>query len=89
MPKMKYIGKGKWLRGVPKRDLSSEDVERCGGLEALERTGLYKRLKKESTKKTKVKVGEVNNDGRTNRGKEITPHTDGEGDDPGGSGRGD
>lgn len=46
MPKMKYVGKGKWLRGVPKRDLNSEEVERCGGVEALEETGLYETVKK-------------------------------------------
>jgi hypothetical protein len=86
MPEMKYIGKGKWLRGVPKRDLSSEDVERCGGVVALEETGLYKRLIKEQPKKIEVEVGEVNNDGRTNRSKKATPNTDRSGDDPRDSG---
>jgi hypothetical protein len=47
MPKMKYVGKGKWLRGVPKRDLNSEEVERCGGVIALEKTGLYEAVKKQ------------------------------------------
>ena len=46
MPKMKYVGNGKWLRGVPKRDLSPEEVERCGGVEALEETGLYEAVKR-------------------------------------------
>ena len=46
MPKMKYVGKGRWLRGVPARDLSAEDVEKCGGVAALEQTGLYKTVKR-------------------------------------------
>ncbi len=46
MPKMKYIGSS-WLRGVPARDLSAEEVEKCGGVEALARTGLYEAIKRQ------------------------------------------
>ncbi len=46
MPKMKYIGKGRWLRGVPARDLSIEEVKKHGGVKALEQTGLYKAVRK-------------------------------------------
>ena len=49
MPKMKYVGKGKWLRGVPKRDLSIEEVKRCGGVAALEKTGLYEAVRRKKT----------------------------------------
>ena len=46
MPKMEYIGKGRWLRGVPARDLSAEEVKKHGGVKVLERTGLYKVVRK-------------------------------------------
>lgn len=46
MPKMKYIKKGRWLRGVPARDLSAEEVKKHGGVKALEQTGLYKAVRK-------------------------------------------
>jgi len=46
MPKMKYIG-GSWKRGVPARDLSAEEVKKHGGVKVLERTGLYKVVRKQ------------------------------------------
>ncbi len=46
MPKMKYVGKGKWLRGVPARDLSAEEVKKHGGVKALKRIGLYEVVRK-------------------------------------------
>ncbi len=37
---LKYIGQG-FLPGVPARDLSDDEVEQCGGEEALIASGLY------------------------------------------------
>ena len=57
MPKMKYIGKA-WTRGVPMRDLSAEEVEKYGGVELLESTGLYKAVEeKPPVKKPVYKKG--------------------------------
>lgn len=39
---MRWNGKG-FLPGIPARDLTNEEVERFGGEEALEETGLYER----------------------------------------------
>ena len=54
MPKMNYIGTS-WKRGIPARNLSAEEVEKYGGAEALEKTGLYEVVKerKKYTPKTK------------------------------------
>lgn len=38
--KMKYVGKGAWLIGVPARDLSADEV-RFYGKDKLEKSGLY------------------------------------------------
>lgn len=36
-----YIGKGSFIDSVPARDLTVEEVERCGGAETLIASGLY------------------------------------------------
>lgn len=38
--KMKYVGKGAWIIGVPARDLSAEEVK-FYGKDKLESCGLY------------------------------------------------
>jgi hypothetical protein len=38
--KMKYVGKGAWIIGVPARDLSADEV-RFYGKDKLEKSGLY------------------------------------------------
>lgn len=38
---MKYVGSG-FVPGIPARDLDDDEVERHGGAEALEATGLYR-----------------------------------------------
>lgn len=38
--KMKYVGKGAWIIGVPARDLSADEV-RFYGKDKLEKCGLY------------------------------------------------
>jgi hypothetical protein len=56
---LKYIGDG-FIPGVPARDLTDEEVEKCGGEEFLLSTGLYKKSKsKPQSKKEKAeKAGE-------------------------------
>ena len=54
MPKMKYIGTS-WKRGIPARNLSAEEVEKYGGSELLEKSGLYEVVKSPKRKK-KVEV---------------------------------
>ena len=44
-------GYGGFVIGVPARDLTPEEVDQCGGVEALLATGLYKELAKPKTKK--------------------------------------
>ena len=63
MPKLKYIGMGSWLYGIPAKDLTAEKVEKHGGVEYLVGTGLYQEVKPE-VKKAKVEKPEVNNDSR-------------------------
>ena len=46
MPKMKYIGTS-WKRGIPARNLSAEEVEKYGGVELLEKSGLYEVARKQ------------------------------------------
>jgi len=41
MPKLKYIGLGSWMYGIPAKDLTAEEVEKHGGVEYLVGTGLY------------------------------------------------
>lgn len=38
---LKYIGKTKWLPGVPARDLTDAEVELYGGKELLLKVGIY------------------------------------------------
>lgn len=40
---LRYIGGGRWLHGVPARDLAAEEVEDCGGEQELVASGLYER----------------------------------------------
>ena len=46
MAKMKYIGMGSWMYGIPAKDLTSEQVEKHGGVEYLVGTGLYEVVQK-------------------------------------------
>lgn len=41
IPAMRYTGKGAFLPGIPRRDLTPEEVARLGGVKKLEKTGLY------------------------------------------------
>jgi hypothetical protein len=42
VPALRYVGDGRWLRGVPARDLSAEEIEQRGlDSGALIRSGLY------------------------------------------------
>lgn len=52
---LKYTGKGRgdWLPEIPARDLSEEEVERCGGEEYLIGTGLYEKQQLKRKKATK------------------------------------
>jgi len=52
---MKYIGKNRWLPGIPARDLTPEEVKEFGKKRLLD-SGLYeeekpKRVSKEETKR--------------------------------------
>ena len=64
MPEMKYIGKA-WLRGIPMRDLSAEEVEKYGGVEYLEKTGLYKAPKQRPKLVTEKEPEVIDNDSRS------------------------
>lgn len=46
MSKLKYIGNGTALPGIPARDLSDDEVKRHGGTRFLVSTGLYEYIKK-------------------------------------------
>lgn len=52
---LKYIGNG-FLVGVPMRDLTDDEVEKCGGEEFLIGTGLYANPDEGRAKPEKVKV---------------------------------
>lgn len=54
MPKMNYIGKA-WKRGIPARNLSAEEVEKYGGVELLEKSGLYEVVKERKKYTPKIK----------------------------------
>jgi len=45
--KVKYVGKGAFLIGVPARDLSASEVEKFG-LERLLKSNLYEEVKRKS-----------------------------------------
>jgi len=45
--KVKYVGKGAWMIGVPARDLSAEEVKKFG-LERLLKSNLYEEVKRKS-----------------------------------------
>ncbi len=45
--KMKYVGKGAWMIGVPARDLNAEEVKKFGISRLLE-SGLYEEVKRKS-----------------------------------------
>ena len=45
--KMKYVGKGAWMIGVPARDLSASEVKKFG-LERLLKSNLYEEVKRKS-----------------------------------------
>ena len=63
MPKLKYIGMGSWMYGIPAMDLTAEEVEKHGGVEYLVGTGLYQEIEPE-VKKAGVEKPEVNNGSR-------------------------
>lgn len=44
--KLKYIGRGSFLPGVPSRDLNAEEVKRFGGSDYLIGSGLYVETKR-------------------------------------------
>jgi len=45
--KVKYVGKGAWMIGVPARDLSAEEVKKFGE-ERLLKSNLYEEVKRKS-----------------------------------------
>jgi len=45
--KVKYVGKGAWMIGVPARDLNAEEVKKFG-LERLLKSNLYEEVKRKS-----------------------------------------
>jgi hypothetical protein len=55
---MKYIGGGRWMPGIPARDLTEEEAKEYGGIKALEKTGLYTRVSKKEVEKDE-KEGEA------------------------------
>ena len=50
---LKYIGTG-FLPGIPARDLTDEEVKKCGGVKFLLSTGLYAKPKKKKVAKIKI-----------------------------------
>lgn len=52
-----YVGGG-FLPGVPARDLTSDEVERYGGAEALVATGLYVKPENKSLQQKEAEVKE-------------------------------
>jgi len=52
---LKYIGNGAFVVGVPGRNLSSKEVRKHGGKNALLRTGLYAEPRKLKKKVKPVK----------------------------------
>ena len=45
--KVKYVGKGAWMIGVPARDLNAEEVKKFGE-ERLFKSNLYEEVKRKS-----------------------------------------
>jgi hypothetical protein len=45
--KVKYVGKGAWMIGVPARDLNAEEVKKFGE-ERLLKSNLYEEVKRKS-----------------------------------------
>lgn len=45
--KVKYVGKGAWMIGVPARDLSASEVKKFG-IERLLKSNLYEEVKRKS-----------------------------------------
>lgn len=43
-PVVRYVGNGTHLIGVPTRDLSADEAEQYGGVDALLATALYARI---------------------------------------------
>ena len=43
---LKYVGKH-WIKGIPARDLTSDEVKKYGGMKKLIATGLYKKIELE------------------------------------------
>lgn len=41
MTELVYIGDGAFIPGVPARNLTGDEIERYGGLDALLQSGLY------------------------------------------------
>lgn len=51
---MKYIGNGEWLPGIPRRDLTADEVKELGR-DYLLSTGLYAEKEKKPAKKAAAK----------------------------------
>ena len=45
--KVRYVGEGAWMIGVPARDLNAEEVKKFG-LERLLKSNLYEEVKRKS-----------------------------------------
>lgn len=58
---LKYVGNGKFLPGVPARDLSDNEVEEFGGEKRLLESGLYIRTKKPQPQANKMALPESEN----------------------------
>ena len=48
---MKYNGSGRFIPGIPARDLTEDEARDHGGYKELEATGLYIRVKKDEVDK--------------------------------------
>jgi len=57
--KVKYVGKGAWMIGVPARDLSAEEVKKFGE-ERLLKSNLYEEVKRKSKAELEKPVATIN-----------------------------
>jgi hypothetical protein len=55
---LRYIGKGAFLKGVPRKNLSVKEARRFGGKDRLIESGLYKEIKLKPVKKPIEKKAE-------------------------------
>lgn len=54
MKKLKYIGAGAFIVGIPARDLTEEEAKRFGGADYLVELGLYEVVSKPAPKENKL-----------------------------------